>query len=727
MASFDPDFDPQQQPAKEKHLLEYVDVVMRRWRLVLAVFVAVTSFATVRTFLARSVYQGRVEILLGESPNVLSFREVAEVGARRKDFYQTQYRLMQSRVLARRVIEELNLLQDVEYGGPRTEHQVAAAIAAPPGESPLLEGVTDRFLSKLNIIEIKDSQLVSIAFESYRPSLAARVANELATKFIQQTLEFRFQTSSEATDWLGVQLKTQEARVAEADAALQEIKQREGIINIEEQRMLVDQKLMQLGSALNNLTTQRLEKRALYLQMIATANPQELPAVMTSGVVQNMRVELQTLQSTEAELLGRYLEQHPELQLVRSKIAETTLKIDAEVRRILRAAENDFKATLAQEESVRKALHAVEAEKLTLSRSAVDYDAKLRELEASRAVLDSLSARHKQTDVARELNASSIRIVDPAVSPRRPIRPNRALDITLGMLVGFALGVGLAFFLEYMDNTVRTPEDIKDHLGVPLLGVIAEHPSESGDAPLVTAHLVGSFAEGYRVLRTAIDYSWTEKKPRVIVVSSTSPGEGKTLTSINLASTLAAEGPKTLLIDADLRKPQVGRHLELPLKPGLGDVLVGESTVEEAAHTIATGLAVLTAGSEVPSPADLMTTPTLAAVFEQLRCEYQYIVVDTPPIGAVADALILAGSADGVVVVTGAEMVPRKAVAHTLERLAESGARVLGVVLNRAQLRRGSSSYYGRYYGQYEARETISAAVGTGAGKVASFRGRASG
>ncbi len=143
MASFDADFDPQQHPAKEKHLLEYVDILVRRWRLVLAVFVAVTSFATVRTFMARSVYQDRVEILLGESPNVLTFQEVAEVGTRRNDFYQTQYRLMQSRVLARRVIEELELLQDPEFGGPRTEHQVALAYAAPQGESPVLEGVID--------------------------------------------------------------------------------------------------------------------------------------------------------------------------------------------------------------------------------------------------------------------------------------------------------------------------------------------------------------------------------------------------------------------------------------------------------------------------------------------------------------------------------------------------------------------------------------------------------
>ena len=529
-----------------------------------------------------------------------------------------------------------------------------------------------------------------------------------------------------ATDWLGAQVEAQEKRVAEADAALQEIKRREGIINIEEQRMLVDQKLTQLGAALNNLTTRRLEKHALYLQMIGTANPQELPAVMASGVVQTMRVELQTLQSTEAELLGRYLEQHPEVRLVRSKIAETRLKIDSEVRRILNAAENDYKATRAQEGSVGRALKTVEAEKLALSRSAVDYDAKLRELEASRAVLDALTARHKQTGVARELDASSIRVIDPAVAPRSPIRPNRPLDIVLGMLVGFALGVGLAFFLEYLDNTVRTPEDIKDHLGVPLLGVIAEHPSETGAPPLVSGHPVGSFAEGYRVLRTAIDYSWTEKKSRLIVVSSTSPGEGKTLTSINLASTLAAGGPRTLLIDADLRKPQIHRHLELPQKPGLADVLVGESTLAEAAQKLAAGLEVMTAGSEVPSPADLMTTPTLGAVFEQLRREYHYVVVDTPPIGAVADALILAGSADGVVVVTGAEMVPRKAVAHTLERIAESGARVLGVVLNRAQLRSGSSSYYGRYYGQYEAREATSGPVGKETGKVASFRGRAS-
>lgn len=720
----DAEFDPRVKQ-EAKHLLEYVDVVMRRWKIALAVTVVVASAAAVRTFMTRSVYTASAQVLIGgETPKVLSFQEITEVTTRQRDFYQTQLQLLKSRTLARRVVEAQGLLGLEEYGGPREPEEIEAALASLPGESPVLEGVIDRFLDRLRIAEVKNSQIVVVAFDAYAPSLAARVVNDVAEKYIEQNLEFRYQTSSEASSWLGSQIQAQEQRVAALDAALDALKEREGIVNIEERRRLNDQQLMELGSSLNRLSTERLEREALYQQMAASLRPDELPAVLESSLVQSLRVDRAELEGELAEARKRYLDQHPEVQRIRDQLADIDQRIAGEIRRIISAAENSFRATRAQEESVRAALDEVKREKLALDRNAVEYDARMRELEASRAVLDSLTSRSKQTDVARELDASSIRLVDRAVTPRRPSRPNRPLEVALGVLLGLGLGVGVAFFLDYLDNTIKTPEDVREHLKAPLLAVIAESVSQHG-GPVLQARPIGVFAEGYRVLRTAVDYSWPDREPRVLVVTSTCPGEGKTLTSVNLALTLASAGARTVLVDADLRKPQVSNMLKLPKRPGVSDVLVGHSTLVDARRK-ATGssLEVVVAGTSPPSPGDLITTPALERLIDSLREEFQYVVIDSPPVGAVADALILGRGADGVVVVTGAEMVPRAAARHTLERIAASGARVLGVVLNRARL--GKHSYYsGHYYGHYYG--TSPPRPEATGGRVASIRGRAAG
>jgi capsular exopolysaccharide synthesis family protein len=295
------------------------------------------------------------------------------------------------------------------------------------------------------------------------------------------------------------------------------------------------------------------------------------------------------------------------------------------------------------------------------------------------------------------VKASNIRIVDPAVVPGGPIRPNRNRDITTGAMLGLFLAIGLAFLLEYLDNTIKTPEDVRVHLpGVPLLGVVPE----SQDANLVVSGTRQSvFSEGYRVVRTALSYCWPQQGPRTVLVTSTAPGEGKTLTSVNLAFTLATLGGKVLLVDCDMRKPQAHSLFRTRRTPGLSDVLVGKTKPSDAIQTLQQ-LSFLGAGTHAPSPADLMTTHTMRVFLDALRENFDWVILDTPPVGAVAEALVLASLTDGVIVVAGAEMVPRKAVAHTAERIGETGARVLGVILNRAQVQK-HSYYYGRYYGHY--------------------------
>jgi capsular exopolysaccharide synthesis family protein len=694
----------------ETHPLAYWEVVLRRWRIVLAVFVLVGAAAAVRTHLQRSVYRATVQILIEpEMPNVLSFKDVSEANAARQDYYQTQYKLLQSRSLARKVVESLQLLQHPEFGGPRNPADVEAALASKPGESPLMESGIDGVLGRLIVAPLKDSQLVMVSYESFSPDLAARVANELSRKYIEQTLEFRYQISSETSQWLEGQIADQRKKVQGAELKLQKVREEDGVGAIEERRALLGQKLASLGQTLNELKADRLQKEALYQQMRQAPNPEDLAEVLSNPVIQSLRSDLNTQERELAALLERYLDQHPAVIKVREQILETRKRLSAESQRVIRSKENDFKAAAAQEASIAREIERVKTEIHDLSQRALNYDTVKRERDANMEILNGLISRVKQTDVAGELKSSNIRIVDPAVVPRGPVRPNRIQDTVKGMLMGLALGLLLAFGLEYLDNTLKTPDDVRKHLGAPLLGVIAENQAKSPGPVLLGPRPMGAFAEGYRVVRTSLNYCWPEAGSRVLAVTSTAPGEGKTLTSANLALTLSSGDGRVLLIDADLRKSQGHVLLNAQRRPGLSDVLVGQAKPSEAVQAIrGTNLSFLAAGTRTPSPADLMTSPALEGLLGGLRGLYNWIIIDTPPVAAVADTLIITRATDGVLIVVGAEMVPRGGVRQTLERVAETGARILGVVLNRAQTHRYGyyygyyGHYYSRYYGHYQ-------------------------
>ena len=328
-------------------------VLQRRRRLILVVATAVLVLGALRSFLTRPVYVGTARILIErENPKVLSFKEVAEIDSGRDDYFQTQYKLLQSRSLARRVIEAEKLLEDPEFGGPRDPAAVKALLASKPGEAADLEGVIDSFLERLSVQPDKNSRLVNVAFSSNAPALAARVANAQARFHIEQTLEFRYQTSSEAGRWLESQILEQRHRVEDLEQAQQELKEQDGIVNIEERRLLLEQKLKDLGASANQLKTARLQKEVLYREMRGAASSEDLPAVMSSPVVQSLRIELAALGRKEAQLAERFLDQHPELMQVRGQIQETRARLGTEAEHIVQTAANDYKTAASQEASV---------------------------------------------------------------------------------------------------------------------------------------------------------------------------------------------------------------------------------------------------------------------------------------------------------------------------------------------------------------------------------------
>jgi len=666
--------------------MAYVRVLLRYRLMVAAVFVSCVALGLLKSYATRPLYKAEAQILVErENPAILTFKAVSDVNERgfADDYYQTQYKLLQSRSLARKVIQDLGLLGDPEFapGGS--------------GDPGALEGAVDRFLGGLSVQWIRNSRLITVGFESHDAELAARAANTLAAAYIRQALEARAETATEASRWLARQIEDQRAKVAAAEIALQALREKDGIVNIDERRVLGEQRLRELGTALTALKSQRVQKEALYRQMQAARDPEELPDALRSKLIESLRIDLARLERDLAERRQRYLEHHPEVLRVRTQIDETRRTIAAESARIVRAAQIDYEAVAAQEKGVAEALEAAKSDTLDLQRRGVQYDSLKRELEAGKEVLNSLLARYKQADVAQALESSNLRVADPAVVPRVPIRPRRSLDLLMGILLGSMAGVALALLRDRLDDTLKTPDDVRIALPATLLAVVPDRGS-AGPAE------EGAFREGYRLLRAALGHVWREAGGRAVLVTSTTPGEGKTLTSVNLARALAAAGERTLLIDADLRKPEAHEAVGARRSPGFVEVVAEDAKLEEAIQPLGGALDFMGSGGAVS--ADALTLERVAPVLAAARLLYRWIVIDTSPVGAVADALVMAPAADGVVVVAGAETVPRGAVRRTLERLGESGARVLGVVLNRARVARHAYDYqhhYGHGYGAY--------------------------
>jgi capsular exopolysaccharide synthesis family protein len=669
------------------HLSDYWNVVRRRRGLALTVFALVALAGVARVALVRPVFQSTAQILIERQiPTVFDFEKNPRASEAWEDFYQTQYRLLQSRLLARKAVERLDLLRNPEFGGPRSADVVEAAYKAPAGTSVEMERVIDGFLSRLRVQPVKNSQLVSIGFRSSQPELAAQAANTLTELYIQQTLDFRYRVSAEAGAWLDDQTKEQAQKVEAAELALQKFSEEQGLANLEARRTLLDQKLRDLGSSLTVAKTRRLDKEALHREMQATGNPEELPDVMASVLVQGLRSELASLERQAAQLAAKgFLDEHPEVAKVRRQADATRQKITMEARRVVRAAQNDYRVAVAQEAGAAAALEAAKSEALDLSRRGLAYDALQRDLEASKQVAGGILTRQKQTDVSRDVQASNVHVIDPAVVPEVPVAPRPVRDIALALGLALGCAIAAAFLRDYLDTSVGRPSDVR-RLGVPLLGVIPEKAGKR--VPLLSnGQSKEAFAEGYRVLRTTLKSPIAGEGGQVLLLTSTLPGEGKSLTSVNLALALASVESRVLLIDADLRRPVLSTLLGTRRTPGLSEVLTGVIKVDQAIQRVpGTRLELLPSGTPVrKNPADLLATTALRELLVSLRARYDHVILDTPPGGAIADALILSPLADGVLVVARSGKVTKNDLVHVLERLVNARAYVLGVVLNRAR------------------------------------------
>jgi succinoglycan biosynthesis transport protein ExoP len=733
---------------QEQHLSDYFRVLYKRRWVALPVFLLITVIGAVNTFRQTPIYQARIQLLIEkDTPNVARLDQMfqAQDGWYNDDFYQTQYRILQSRSIAKRTIDLLKLWDAPRLGaGPAPTGAItpsglfwgavnqAISLAKKPfvgdaptpapaapaaGETAAQSGRIDEFLGGLSVTPVRNSRLVELQYTSSDPVFAADAANSVAKAYIEQTMEVKFSASKDAADWLTERLGDQRRAVEASEAALQSYKERNGTVSITDGASnIVVQRLTDLNAALTKAKTDRINKEALYNQLKAAEGSGAIdtyPAVLSNEYIQRLKGELTDAQRLQATLAQRYDDRHPEMIKAKSAVAATDAKLRGELSKIVESVKNEYQAAYSQERSLQSALDSQKGEALSLNRKGIEYGVLQREVESNRQIYESLMQRTKETGISRELRTTNVRVVDSAEVPRSSILPRHDRDIMLATFGGLVLAIGIAFLFEYMDNRIKAPQELRIHLGLSYLGMVPAF-TPKGSSILISDDVPASFSESIKSVRTNVLFSSAETGPKLISVTSAGPGEGKSVIAANLAVALAQTGLRVLVIDADMRRPRVHENFGVAQEPGLSNLLVGDCKPSETLRrsAAATNLWILPSGLIPPNPAELLGSKRFEGYLKTLGEQFDWVVIDSPPVLAVADASVVANIASGVIFVVGAEQTTRQAARAAVDQLHAVKAHLIGGVLNRASLDRNPyyySHYYRKEYVQYYTQSTSTA------------------
>jgi len=702
-------------PSFAEEAREYLVLLHRRRALVVAFTAAALIVAAFHNATARPVFEAAVQLLIDrEPPRVLPSATAAggsEPGS--ADYYQTQYELLRGRALLDRVLARLGDESRAELAaGPLVSPWARLRQALRPSSVPSRPAeasavAAEALRSRVTVEPLAGSRLVNVRIRAYDAGFAARAANALAELYIEQSLELGFTNSSEASHWLQERLREQQRKLDESERALQRFREREKLVDAEPGRSLADGQLVAINEALMAARTERLARQAL-LERVRETKADEvetLPVVIDNPVVQGMKARAAELRDEERRLAETLGERHPDLLALRERITALEGEVQAEARAILRSVETAYETAVQQEARLDEALQAAKAEALAQDRTSLQSAVLERDVESRRALLRELSTRAQETGLESQLRFTNLRIVERAEAPRAPILPRRAWNYQVALVIGLGLGAALAILIGRIDDTVKTPDDVTQLLGLPFLGMVPSQSSEAGEGetlrPATLREPQSAVAEAYRVVRTNLIFSSNPRRGRVVVVSSSSPGEGKTTTLANLAVSLAQNGARVLAIDADLRRPTLHSHFGLEAGEGLAEMLASPTPIDPPFRdTEVAGLRLLLSGAIPTNPADLLGSEVLRRLIESERARHDFVLIDAPPILAMADAPVLSTLADGLLMVVWSEHCTRPALKRALEQVRAVGGSLTGVVLNKVDLKR-NAYYYGQYYGEY--------------------------
>jgi capsular exopolysaccharide synthesis family protein len=736
---------------KRRHLREYLWILHKyRW-LAATCFGVVFGLTCVFTLLAGRVYTATTRLqVTSQSPiqlqldqNVLRGDDSDRTVNGSSSFLSTQVEVVKSRDLAERVIRQHELGQNDSFLHPSAERRGLgdlgsgllalvrprglAESAPPPGgeDRSSTEDVPPRLLERyeryMKVSDVRGTNLVEVSFTTPNPSLSAFLAAAHTQAYIDTNEEARRADDVTAKEFLGQQLRESRERVERAQESLRRFAAEHPDIAVDEEESTQSQRVQDVSSLLTKAEGERLKLESRF-KFLAEPNRDPLAYFLDKPDVQKIYLGLMDVQAQEASMSQDLGPNHPDMAALLRQKGMLEQQLHAAVDKEAAYVREHYGAAVRREDGLRRKLDDIAAESVTTRDLGARYQFLKGDVDTAQQLHDSLLKQQLETSVNAQLAPTNVRVVERAEVPARPSRPNVPLNLALGLIGGLVVAGGAAFASEYFDSSVKSTEEAEEVLHLPALATIPnfttarrsayghtftsgspEQPSAGAPQQLVVTHEPRSvIAEAFRTLRTAVLFSTPGAAPKVILMTSATASEGKTVNCLNLAAALAESGSRVLLLDIDLRHPSCHRAFGIENTTGLSNFLAGQTELEGIVHVLERPrLWFVPAGATPPNPAELIGSTRMREVLEQAREEFDFVILDSPPVTPVSDALVLARASDGVVLVVKGQDTPKELVRRARDQLVLTGAHLLGAVINNVGSAWGDFRFYQRYYGYY--------------------------
>jgi len=717
----------------EAHLRDYWRIIRRRLWVPITVVAVVVTLTTLYMLRSPSIYEGKTTVQIDPQDRVVDFKDFSlSMGGDDAAYINTELRNLQGQHIAYLVASGLDLEHNPTFlggqlmAGAKPILQVAEGETDVQAETTRLEPIIDRLQGGVSITPVRDTRLVEIRFRHSDPDMSRKIADQWAEAFIFNTLKSRYEANRDSARFLEKQISDYKIKVREASEKLHNYQRANQFIDFgEKNENMVLKRLSALNSMLLEAEDERKKAQAVYEASKLVKDPGELTEIQKDETVINLGKRLTEATQQKNALLVRYTEEWPEVQVVNEQIKHLETELKSQQRRIFASIETTYRNAVAREGSIRSDYVKQRSEVLDQSDTAVAATLLQQEIGTNQMMLDKLMESQKQIDVsAAGIQKSNIRITEHSMLPRSPVAPKRLNNILLSFALSLIGGIGLVLFLDYINNKVESVEDVDRYLQLAALGVVPMFetgkvkkllnkgngkgdstsliPTQSKGASVILTDVEANspVAESYRQLRTSLLLS-SAQQPKTLLFTSSQPAEGKTTTSVNTAISLAQTGAAVLIVDADLRRPRVHKIFGLKNTGGLCNCLTGEADLSSLIQTAMPNLYVLPVGPLPPNPAELLGSPKMKQLIETFSQNFDFVVIDSPPVASFADSLILSALVDGVIIVIKGGFTPREMAQRTKSLLQSVGAKILGVVVNQIKLQPHDYYYYSTYYTRY--------------------------
>ena len=720
--------DPNQDVIDLSHYFRVVN--NNKWRI-LSLSVVITLLVTLIVLSMSPIYQASSSLLIeNEETNIVSIEQVYGLDASKKEYYETQYEILKSRHIAAKVIDKLNLNENPTF--TRYLDQEPSVLdtlkdnvrnlltflprqnATSPSDTEIAERRRDALISifskNLSISPVQSTQVVKIAYTSESPALAAKISNTVADVYIENYLEAKFEMTSKATSWLNESLAGLREKLERSEQKLAEFYEREQLVDLDGVVGLAAEELQGLSEQLLEAENRLKQTQIIYKQVQGfngdPADLADMPAVQNHPSIQNVKSAELEAQRNVSELSEVYGPKHQKMISANAELASVKQTLINQVRSLISGINSEYRQAESQVNSLRISVDKAKDEDRKLTTLESKRKILQREVETNQQLYDSFFTRLQETNEVDGFETANARILDKATVPTKPLKPKKGLILSATFILSVGFGIFLAIALDFLNSGIRSVDDVERKLGQQMMGLIPWQPHRKNEHLPLREFFDSSshtFSEALRTLRTSIQLLDLTGDKKVVMVTSSVPKEGKTTVAINLAFASGQLG-KTLLIDADLRKPSVAKRFDLPgFQPGLTNLVAGTHEISDCLYKdLDSEIDILTAGSKTPNPQELLLSDAFKNTIDELKDKYEHIVIDTAPTQAVSDAIIVSKHTDTLLFVVKADTTTEKTVSNSLQRYMNIGRRVDGVILNQVNLKKaGSSEAYMGYYDQY--------------------------